>query len=829
MADNDLRMTIVADDEASRVIDGVTQKAEKLDKLNPEVDISADAKKAERTVSDLIKDTAKLDKETATIVLAIKAGDVERQLKETAIAIAGLDGESVEIEAELEHANELKGDLDEITSKIKELNATDVNPNTKPAVEGIQAVEKTAESSKNVLANMVGNSAQDIGEVGGIAGSTGVAIGQMAEYFSDATLAGEGMASALKNMALIAGPILLLATATQVVSGVLAENARRAQEAQERTDLLGESMREASDDAAGLSDGLRENIDDLRDFEATALLGGEGIINTMNDIAKKIPIVGGLISQDLGVNVVDALNKAETSMFKFSKAITGTSAEGQAFADSMFAAFKAGKISGDEYRAIVQAINQYRKAAADARKEQQLFNVDAAEANAIIGELASQADPLSQFADVWAAIFDDMRDGAVDSEATAAQINALAAALGLTQEEVIKLAQEHLDEEMKSAAEQTSALVDGLDAVNKAFDGTDERVDALGRSFDKFNRDSDLNFSQMATNTVQSFDDVKEALKGVQDIGSKPLVPTTVEDLRGLSDESAAVVDSIAGLRDSIQLELTAALEQGGGKFDSLREKAGFFRGEITTQFTSAFEAMGLSSDEVDEKVTELLGSLGLLPSQVETQIKITKDQEAMKKIELFSSALDDLPPEVQSQVVALVEEGNPQAAWQLVQDEIKKKGDIALNSKLEDPDNVDDVAANAQQKANQKPIKFNSELRPLKGAFSGGGVVGPTGGVAGEAGAEFVTLPDGSRVLLVGATAVPPRSRVTSTAQTARQLASMSSFVEQPVQNIRQTINVNLPRGARYTDIARAMQSHTRRAGRRYAAPHPVVTYARR
>jgi len=39
-------------------------------------------------------------------------------------------------------------------------------------------------------------------------------------------------------------------------------------------------------------------------------------------------------------------------------------------------------------------------------------------------------------------------------------------------------------------------------------------------------------------------------------------------------------------------------------------------------------------------------------------------------------------------------------------------------------------------------------------------------------------------------------------------------------------TVNVNLPRGARHSDIARAMQTTARRSGRRYA--NPVVHYAR-
>ena len=43
------------------------------------------------------------------------------------------------------------------------------------------------------------------------------------------------------------------------------------------------------------------------------------------------------------------------------------------------------------------------------------------------------------------------------------------------------------------------------------------------------------------------------------------------------------------------------------------------------------------------------------------------------------------------------------------------------------------------------------------------------------------------------------------------------------------QTVNVNLPRGARHGDIARAMGVSTRRNGRRYGTASGSVSYARR
>ena len=269
-----------------------------------------------------------------------------------------------------------------------------------------------------------------------------------------------------------------------------------------------------------------------------------------------------------------------------------------------------------------------------------------------------------------------MADGTINTEAAAQALNFLSGALGLAREQILDIAQGQLDETMKASAEQAENLAEGMDAVDDAFTGTEERVAALGRAFDQFNADSDLNFSEMASNTVESFDSIKEALSKVQDVGSKPLVPTTVEDLRGLSDESAAVIDSIGGMRDAIQTELGAALEAGGGNFDSFREKASLFRDEITTQFTEAFTAMGLGPAEVQAKVNELLSTLGLLPEQTEMQITMTGEEEAQRKLELFGSAIDSLPPEIKAQVIAAVDANDPIRAWELISSTLRAQGD---------------------------------------------------------------------------------------------------------------------------------------------------------
>jgi hypothetical protein len=190
---------------------------------------------------------------------------------------------------------------------------------------------------------------------------------------------------------------------------------------------------------------------------------------------------------------------------------------------------------------------------------------------------------------------------------------------------------------------------------------------------------------------------------------------------------------------------------------------------------------MGLSSTDVDAKVTELLGNLGLLPSQVETQIKITKDQEALHKIEIFSGALDDLPADVQSQIIALTEEGQPQEAWQLMQDAVAAKGAVIVDTEadteaaktqieaIESGAYTAIVIADAETKQAEEDLAYLARNRrvQLTGEVVGGGkvykagggtVYGPAGGytnvVTSEYGAETLLVPNGTRVLTASETA---------------------------------------------------------------------------
>jgi len=675
--------------------DDITPAAEDaaraLDKLESQGDVTVkfrgDTKQVQRDITDVL---AKVDRLAGTgaanLVLTSNARTITNEIADLVVEMNQLDAADPTLDVKATNIRDLEDGLERIQTKAREINGTPVELDTRPAVSGLDNVGKSADSSRSVLANMVGNATQDLGALGGVAGSAGVAIGQMGEYMVDAASSGDKLGTILRNFAVVAGPIALIAAAIQVASGLMAEQAAEAEAAAARTKSFGEAMSGAADDTVGLTGALRDSIAEMKDFRVDAGQFGDLIGQNLRDVARQLPLVGQLFSE-AGADIVRMANRAGLSIYQLAGAAEGVGAPAwDEYRAAVDAAVESGKLSEDQAEALSAFINQQARAVDDAREAQELSNVSQREANALLQETLKQRAPLEQMADVWATLFADMADGTIDTEAAAEAINTLATNLGLTREEVIALAQEdlarQLDESTQAAEESAAALAEtqaAMKGVSDAFADGAESAAALGRAFATFNADSDLSFSQMATDTVEAFDNIKTAIGEVQDIGSKPLVPTTVEDLRGLSDESAAVVDALGGMRQAIQTELGAALESAGGNFDAVREKAGFFRDEVTAQFTAAFTEMGLGPAEVEDKVTELLGTLGLLPSQVETVIRVSEAEEATRKIELFGSAIANLPPEVQAKVAAAVDANDPVTAWNLINSGVQAQGAVPV------------------------------------------------------------------------------------------------------------------------------------------------------
>jgi hypothetical protein len=171
---------------------------------------------------------------------------------------------------------------------------------------------------------MVGNSAQDLGALGGFAGSAGVAIGQMAEYASDAALAGEGLASALGSMALVAGPIAGISLALLGINDIMTSMAEGKAASKifdaEQVDQFTAAINKGGDAATAYNEILTDTGEVLAE---TGLKGGPAWTQILPPLA---PLERGLqMMGQFGTeveNILPLLNRAGISSDIWTKIVT---------------------------------------------------------------------------------------------------------------------------------------------------------------------------------------------------------------------------------------------------------------------------------------------------------------------------------------------------------------------------------------------------------------------------------------------------------------------------------------------------------------------------
>lgn len=137
-------------------------------------------------------------------------------------------------------ADAAKAELAALDKQAKQLGETPIEIPVKPVdLPGaddtrhkVDELGRSAEGSRNAFANLVGNSAQDLGGLLGPLGSVGVAVGQVAEYTSDAALGGESMTKALSGAAAMAVPMAGLSVALLVVTNLVQDYQKRQKEIQ---------------------------------------------------------------------------------------------------------------------------------------------------------------------------------------------------------------------------------------------------------------------------------------------------------------------------------------------------------------------------------------------------------------------------------------------------------------------------------------------------------------------------------------------------------------------------------------------------------------------
>ena len=551
---------------------------------------------------------------------------------------------------------EVSADADKFATTLKQVDDVRLQQ-TADGLDNVRTkmdtMRSSSDQSRSVLANLSGNAAQDLGELGGVVGSLGVGIGQLAEYAVDGNIKLNQLASVAGPMAGLSAALLLI---QHVMGGIAKAKAFKADEV--------EAYAEAIEDVGAGSAAVLDHLQEVGKFQFAADSGLLGFGTTIKDVT-------GLLDQ-YGVTASE-----------LSRVIAGTDAEQAAWFESL----RNSGIEANDLAKIMVAVNQaitgYDKGLKRAETTQAVFASSAADVAQAMGDMSDEAEQVDA---LWRVVLEGLRDGSADLHGTAtvtdqttAAWNRLREILGLTEEEMAAIVDQKLDEQLLADAEAAQELTDaigaavdhlaemneGLELAAAEFDPAAARASAFAAALDEINRVipglAQVAEAQVMSDFAGGIDDVVTALKDlpgpISDLPDQ-LVPDDWASALDISEEEQALLDSLSGMAGQIQTEMAKAFEGGGAA--GVTQWATDTARAITDQLIGA----GVTSQE---EINKILGYLGLLPEQVDMAIRISGEQQARDAVNLILGAVGDVPPEVVVSVAAKMADDPVAALRELV------------------------------------------------------------------------------------------------------------------------------------------------------------------
>lgn len=675
--------------DADKKIDRIDKKIAVLEDKKVEAQITVDVNKALASTQDVFDNLSKFDKTTATAVLAIKAAEVTQALSEVHGQLADIDGTSVDVEVRADQAKALTDQFNTIDSKIQELNATPVVIPTEGAAEGVRKIGEGADSAKTALSGFAGSAAEGLGEMVGVTDEAGRAVGQLAENFADTALEarkmGKGFSEVLTSFATTAVPI----AAATVGIALLSKAWDSYQETQKKIAERNKATADSLEEQLGITERLAPKVDETATAweHFVAALDSEGIgkaITSLGEVHKTVAdlddIIKGLTLDKLGT-IGELLKSANVDPDLIPK-LTEIIGKYDDWKDVEFKLHQQFKGNAEEralsfkpqIHAIAELIDQQENLINDDVAKQFLLQSAAADessaaivANAIAAHTAADGQ-IDWKAAMVAASIDLGNQNQIVEEATKI-IKDWAT-------KTVEAVAEHnkaVDAAIQKAIAIRDAWINGVIAMGTLKDSADQ----MATSFDQLNKASELDFATTAFDTVNAFDDIKEALKDAEKAGvdwsNVDLSPDSVAELKGIPPELQKLTQSVVGMRTSIQAELKNAFDTGG--VQAFADKAAFFRGEIEDQFLPIFTKLTGNAETAKAMVAQLEHEIGILPADKEVEIRLTRIEQAQRALDNFSGFIDQLSQGKQIEIRTHMAEGDIQGALDLLNTELVKRG----------------------------------------------------------------------------------------------------------------------------------------------------------
>jgi hypothetical protein len=203
--------------------------------------------------------------------------------------------------------------------------------------------------------------------------------------------------------------------------------------------------------------------------------------------------------------------------------------------------------------------------------------------------------------------------------------------------------------------------------------------------------------------------DVRGAIQGVMDAfkdedGNMVAFNTALDSTTEAGRTSVGAMDQLA---QSIQGELVRAYEDSNGSAVKTIQTANKYTDELRWQMAQA----GYTTDEINAYIDQL----NLTPEDVVTTIKLEKQQEAMQKLDLLKLNMDQIPPDIATEIIADVDRGDYIAAYNTAKGYITSQGVITVPTDAGDipRSELDATKGKAQSYFNASPIQAKWTLAP--------------------------------------------------------------------------------------------------------------------
>lgn len=489
-----IRIDLVAADDASETIRDVADEAERLEGLTPEIAVTADDQ-ATATVEQVDALVADLEGTTGEVVVTADAGTAEADVTAVADAVAALpiDGEVVvtadtgtaesdiksvgDTAQTLSHADYelvLKAKVDQARADLKSFKDTAGETGTAAAGsvdkvgDAVHRVGGEADNTRSVVANFAGNVSSEMPGVAGAFGPLNQAVGQFGEYAAEGNIA-------LGNLVAAAGPMLAVSIALQGIMEQLGEAGKAQAFDKEQVDAFADSLAEGGDQAQALADRLREAGEVTADlfssgksFEVTEQLTNAGL--TVDQFSKLV-----VEGQDAINGWRDAQIAAGNAGSDLDTAYVAASEQAGNYATAQDAAATSAKFFGEDTKLSAYELDNMMSSAEGGAErvkllaDQQERATQAAQdhADALLEEADASLDVAGAFRD-QAEIGQDLRDAQRDVMRTAGDAKRSTDDLNRSCQKAADLQTDYA-RAAKTAAGETFDETDALDANNDSL------------------------------------------------------------------------------------------------------------------------------------------------------------------------------------------------------------------------------------------------------------------------------------------------------------------------------------------------------------------------